>query len=118
MVAPRLLLTSGQRLHLSLARRVYWKDSRRTGTLVIPRAYLCAAGLVRSHSSAPGVLNCDDPGRKVGQQSTSKSFDQNRGPDGEPIEPIEAVRNAGEFPTLTDQGEGRYPLSGTRWRDI
>ncbi|MDP2357876.1 MAG: DUF2934 domain-containing protein [Beijerinckiaceae bacterium] len=26
-------------------------------------------------------------------------------PQGEPIEPIEAVRNLGEFPTLTDQGE-------------
>ena len=26
-------------------------------------------------------------------------------PTGEPIEPIEAVRNLGEFPTLTDQGE-------------
>ena len=25
---------------------------------------------------------------------------------GEPVEPIEAVRNAGEFPTMTDQGEG------------
>jgi hypothetical protein len=24
---------------------------------------------------------------------------------GEPVEPIEAVENAGEFPTLTDQGE-------------
>jgi hypothetical protein len=44
-----------------------------------------------------------------GQQSTPKPFDQNLGPDGEPIEPIEAVRNAGELPTLTDQGEGRYP---------
>lgn len=28
-----------------------------------------------------------------------------RGPTGEPIEPIEAVENAGEFPTMTDQGE-------------
>jgi hypothetical protein len=27
------------------------------------------------------------------------------GPSGEPIEPIEAVENAGEFPTTTDQGE-------------
>lgn len=27
------------------------------------------------------------------------------GPTGEPVEPIEAVENAGEFPTLTDQGE-------------
>jgi hypothetical protein len=28
-----------------------------------------------------------------------------RSPSGEPIEPIAAVRNLGEFPTLTDQGE-------------
>lgn len=27
------------------------------------------------------------------------------GPWGEPVEPIEAVANQGEFPTLTDQGE-------------
>jgi len=40
-----------------------------------------------------------------GQQSTLKPIDQNLGPAGEPIEPIEAARNAGEFPTLTDQGE-------------
>lgn len=26
-------------------------------------------------------------------------------PYGQPIEPIEAIRNQGEFPTLTDQGE-------------
>jgi Protein of unknown function (DUF2934) len=28
------------------------------------------------------------------------------GPEGEPIEPVLAVENEGEFPTLTDQGEG------------
>ena len=28
------------------------------------------------------------------------------GPQGEPIEPTLAVENEGEFPTLTDQGEG------------
>ncbi len=28
-----------------------------------------------------------------------------RSPTGEPVEPIETVRNLGEFPTLTDQGE-------------
>ena len=28
------------------------------------------------------------------------------GPEGEPIEPILAIENEGEFPTLTDQGEG------------
>lgn len=31
--------------------------------------------------------------------------DYARFPQGEPIEPIEAVRNLGEIPTLTDQGE-------------
>ncbi len=32
------------------------------------------------------------------------------GPTGEPIEPIEAVENMGEFPTMTDQGEEQtYP---------
>ena len=44
-----------------------------------------------------------------GQQSTLKPIDQNLGPAGEPIEPIEAARNAGEFPTLTDQGEADLP---------
>jgi hypothetical protein len=29
------------------------------------------------------------------------------GPTGEPVEPIQAVENLGEFPTLTDQGEER-----------
>ena len=28
------------------------------------------------------------------------------GPEGEPIEPVLAVENEGEFPTLTDEGEG------------
>jgi hypothetical protein len=32
---------------------------------------------------------------------------QSAGPFGEPVEPIESVENAGEFPTLTDQGEER-----------
>ena len=44
-----------------------------------------------------------------GQRSTLKPIGRNLGPTGEPIEPIEAVRNAGEFPTLTDQGEGQLP---------
>ncbi len=28
---------------------------------------------------------------------------------GEPVEPIEALENAGEFPTMTDQGEMQIP---------
>jgi Protein of unknown function (DUF2934) len=31
------------------------------------------------------------------------------GPEGEPVEPVEAVENLGEFPTLTDQGEEQIP---------
>jgi hypothetical protein len=31
------------------------------------------------------------------------------GPTGEPVEPIEALENEGEFPTLTDQGEEQIP---------
>jgi hypothetical protein len=52
-----------------------------------------------------------------GQQSTLKPIRQNLGPLGEPIEPLEAVRNAGEFPTLTDQGEGQYPTTQPGQRD-
>jgi hypothetical protein len=36
------------------------------------------------------VKNLPDPGSK---------------PYGEPVEPLEAIKNQGEFPTLTDQGE-------------
>lgn len=32
-------------------------------------------------------------------------------------EPIEAVRNQGEFPTLTDQGEQQWPESGSTIAD-
>ncbi len=28
---------------------------------------------------------------------------------GEPVEPLEALENTGEFPTMTDQGEQRIP---------
>jgi hypothetical protein len=31
------------------------------------------------------------------------------GPEGEPVEPIEALENTGEFPTMTDQGEQEIP---------
>jgi hypothetical protein len=44
------------------------------------------------------------------QKLATKPVPSDAGPTGEPIEPIEAVENAGEFPTMTDQGEERaYP---------
>src|SRR3954451_10902925 len=39
------------------------------------------------------------------QKLATKPVSPPRTDSGEPIEPIEAVENAGEFPTLTDQGE-------------
>jgi hypothetical protein len=39
------------------------------------------------------------------QKQTTKPVTRPQGAAGEPVEPIEAVENAGEFPTLTDQGE-------------
>ena len=42
------------------------------------------------------------------QKSTLKPIETGEtGPTGEPVEPILAVENEGEFPTLTDQGEGQ-----------
>lgn len=43
------------------------------------------------------------------QQTTLKPILQNLGPVGEPIEPIEALRNAGEFPTLLTKARVRIP---------
>jgi Protein of unknown function (DUF2934) len=39
------------------------------------------------------------------QKLTTKPVPRDDEVSGEPVEPIEAVENAGEFPTLTDQGE-------------
>src|SRR5262249_13010575 len=41
------------------------------------------------------------------QRHTTKPVTHQHGAAGEAVEPIEAVENAGEFPTLTDQGEER-----------
>ena len=40
------------------------------------------------------------------QKLTTKPVPRDDEASGEPVEPIGAVENAGEFPTLTDQGEG------------
>ena len=45
------------------------------------------------------------PGEDAGAAGEPKLSPELAGPSGEPIEPAEAVENAGEFPTLTDQGE-------------
>ena len=39
------------------------------------------------------------------QKHITKPVTRQQGAAGEPVEPLEALENAGEFPTLTDQGE-------------
>jgi hypothetical protein len=43
------------------------------------------------------------------QKLTTKPAPREEVARGEPVEPIEAVENAGEFPTMTDQGEQAAP---------
>jgi hypothetical protein len=43
------------------------------------------------------------PGERAGPEG--EQIASSVGPTGEPVEPIEAGSNVGEFPTLTDQGE-------------
>jgi hypothetical protein len=49
-----------------------------------------------------------------GQKATLKPVDEKLGPWAEPIEPVEIARQAGETPTLTDQGESELPRKRRR----
>lgn len=54
------------------------------------------------------------------QKHTTVPVDEavaNLGPEGEPIEPAETLRNLGEFPTITDQGEFQPPRPQSREGD-
>ncbi len=46
---------------------------------------------------------------KAGVEGDQVLSEEEAGPSGEPVEPIEALENEGEFPTLTDQGEEQIP---------
>jgi len=73
----------------------------------------CSEGRANDHwDMATELVAIED-----GQRSAVKPINAQRGPSGEPVEPIEAVQNVGEFPTMTDQSEGRYPepRSGKRF---
>jgi hypothetical protein len=59
-----------------------------------------------NHETAQRPLRGDE----VGSPERDPVLDEHAtGPTGEPIEPIEALTNEGEFPTLTDQGEEQAP---------
>lgn len=51
------------------------------------------------------LLPTGEQGREAVEDDPVASDDV-LGPEAEPIEPLQAVENEGEFPTLTDQGEG------------
>lgn len=63
----------------------------------------CPEGRAEAHWELARELVAIEDNQKL----ATKPHPQNQalGPSGEPIEPIEAVENTGEFPTLTDQGE-------------
>lgn len=52
-------------------------------------------------------LACEMIDVEEGMQSTLVPVSKARA--GEPVEPIEALENLGEFPTTTDQGEMKMP---------
>jgi Protein of unknown function (DUF2934) len=63
----------------------------------------CPEGRAEAHWHLARELVAIEDNQKLATKPNPQN--QALGPSGEPIEPIEAVENAGEFPTVTDQGE-------------
>ena len=64
-----------------------------------------ARELVAIEENEGATLRPLGPGENVGAAGEPHLPDGQAGPTGEPAEPTLAVENAGEFPTLTDEGE-------------
>jgi hypothetical protein len=62
----------------------------------------CPEGRAEVHWDQARELVAIEENHKLTLRPISTGTDRETG---EPIEPIEAVENVGEFPTLTDQGE-------------
>ncbi len=66
-------------------------------------------GQAQDHWERARELVAIEMNYKLATQPVGES-ERETGPYGEPVEPIEAAENAGEFPTLSDQGEEQtYP---------
>ena len=64
----------------------------------------CPEGRAEAHwDMASELVAIEESYRDTLKPNPTEAFENS--PTGEPVEPIEAVRNLGEFPTLTDQGE-------------
>lgn len=64
----------------------------------------CPEGRAAVHWDEATELVAIEENQRLATTPVEHSMD-NIGPTGEPVEPLEAVRNLGEFPTMTDQGE-------------
>ena len=72
-----------------------------------PDAYLDQAReLVAIEEHQKDTLLPTGARRREAVEDDPIASDDALGPEGEPIEPLISVENEGEFPTLTDQGEG------------
>jgi Protein of unknown function (DUF2934) len=71
----------------------------------------CPEGRADAHWDKAAELVAIEDNQKHATKPVSKSIPNS--PTGEPVEPIESLRNAGEFPTLTDQGEQEMPKPKT-----
>jgi hypothetical protein len=89
------------------------RDERALEERIRRRAYLlwqqegCPEGRADVHWDQASELVAIEDNQRTATEPLPRSDDF--GPSGEPIEPIAAVENTGEFPTLTDQGEQTYP---------
>ncbi|MBX9759997.1 MAG: DUF2934 domain-containing protein [Beijerinckiaceae bacterium] len=64
----------------------------------------CPEGRAETHwDKASELVAIEESYKSTLKPNPTEQFENS--PTGEPVEPIEAVRNLGEFPTLTDQGE-------------
>jgi hypothetical protein len=71
----------------------------------------CPEGRADAHWDKAAELIAIEDNQKHATKPVSKSVPDT--PTREPLEPIESVQNAGEFPTLTDQGEQETPKRKT-----
>jgi hypothetical protein len=72
----------------------------------------CPDGRADAHWDMARELVAIEDNQLLATKPNPQRFDIRRDPrTGEPVEPLTAVENQGEFPTLTDQGEEQaYPI--------
>jgi hypothetical protein len=71
----------------------------------------CPEGRADAHWDKAAELVAIEDNQKHATKPVTKTVPDT--PTREPVEPIESVGNAGEFPTLTDQGEQELPKRKT-----